>query len=84
MRLQLMMVPGRETPNMPSFVEHHMRVGHNVMTVIPESSAAHGIGWAQELIGLGEAEEYALAATTLEDVYIRLTGHTSEQAGVPV
>lgn len=27
----------------------------------------------------GEAEEYALAATTLEDVYIRLTGHRSEE-----
>jgi len=25
----------------------------------------------------GAAEEYALGATTLEDVYIRLTGHTS-------
>jgi hypothetical protein len=29
-------------------------------------------------MGSGVAEEYALAATTLEDVYIRLTGHRSE------
>jgi len=78
MRLQLMIVPGRETPEMPLFIEDHTRVGNNVMTVLAETDSAHAIGWAQELIGLGIAEEYALAATTLEDVYIRLTGHTSE------
>ena len=27
----------------------------------------------------GLAEEYALGATTLEDAYIRLTGHVSEE-----
>jgi ABC-2 type transport system ATP-binding protein len=80
MRLQLMMVPGRATPVMPTFVESDTRVGNNVIATIDESSAAHAIGWAQELIGLGDAEEYALAATTLEDVYIRLTGHRSEEA----
>ena len=78
MRLQVMLVPGRETPEMPAFVMNHTRVGNNVMTVVPETDSAHAIGWAQELVGLGVAEEYALAATTLEDVYIRLTGHTSE------
>jgi hypothetical protein len=50
------------------------------MTVIAEDEAAHAIGWAQELIGLGLAEEYALGAPTLEDVYIRLTGDV-EAAG---
>ena len=84
MRLQLMMVPGRETPEMPVFIENHTRVGNNVMTVVAESDAAHGIGWAQELMGLGITEEYALAATTLEDVYIRMTGHTSEDLDTEV
>jgi ABC-2 type transport system ATP-binding protein len=77
LRLQLMMIPGRPTPEMPPFVEHHTRVGNNVMNVISEADATVGIGWAQELMAGGLAEEYALAATTLEDVYIRLTGHTS-------
>lgn len=77
-RLQLMMVPGRPTPDMPSFVRDHTRVGNNVMAVIGEVDSFHAMGWAQELMGGGEAEEYALAATTLEDVYIRLTGHRSE------
>lgn len=84
MRLQLMMVPGQETPGMPDFVQDHTRVGNNVMTVLAEVDSAHAIGWAQELIGMGVAEEYALAATTLEDVYIRMTGHTSEDIDTEV
>ncbi len=81
MRLQLMMVPGHPTPAMPAFVHTHTRVGNNVIAVVDESDASHAIGWAQEQIGSALAEEYALAATTLEDVYIRLTGHLSEDAG---
>jgi ABC-2 type transport system ATP-binding protein len=77
LRLQLMMVPGQPTPELPAFVGNHTRVGNNVMNIISEADAAVGIHWAQELLAGGLAEEYALAATTLEDVYIRLTGHTS-------
>ncbi len=74
LRLQIMLTPRAETPELPPFVDDHTRAGNNLLTVIPENEAAHGIGWAQELMGLGVAEEYALGATTLEDVYIRLTG----------
>jgi ABC-2 type transport system ATP-binding protein len=74
MRLHLMLAPGAGTPEMAPFVLEHTRVGNNLMTLVDEAEAAHGIGWAQELMGLGIAEEYALGAATLEDVYIRLTG----------
>jgi ABC-2 type transport system ATP-binding protein len=74
LRLHVMLTPRVETPPLPPFVGHHTRMGHNLMAVVPEPEAAHAIGWAQELMGLGIAEEYALGATTLEDVYIRLTG----------
>jgi ABC-2 type transport system ATP-binding protein len=80
LRLQVMLAPRADTPVLPGFVEHHTRVGHNLMTVLPEAEAAHAIGWAQELIGLGLAEEYALGATTLEDVYIRLTGDVDAES----
>ncbi|MCU0280956.1 MAG: ABC transporter ATP-binding protein [Acidimicrobiia bacterium] len=80
LRLQVMLAPRAETPALPAFVQAHTRVGHNLMTVVAEEEAVHAIGWAQELIGLGLAEEYALGATTLEDVYIRLTGD-AEAAG---
>ncbi len=83
LRLQLMMVPGLPTPEMPPFVESHTRVGNNVMNIISEADATTGIHWAQDLMAGGVAEEYALAATTLEDVYIRLTGHTSANGDNP-
>jgi ABC-2 type transport system ATP-binding protein len=80
LRLQLMLVPGTATPDMAPFVKQHTRVGNNLITVIDEVDASHGIGWAQELIGLRIAEEYALGATTLEDVYVRHTGDITARA----
>jgi ABC-2 type transport system ATP-binding protein len=77
----MMLVPKAETPELPAFVRHHTRVGHNLVTTIDRAAASNGIGWAEELIGRGVAEEYALGATTLEDVYIRLTGHVSSDDG---
>ncbi len=49
------------------------------MTLIEEPRATDGIAWAQQAMQTGAIEEYALAATTLEDVYIRLTGHSSSE-----
>ena len=80
LRLQLMLVPGTDTPTLPEFISGEARVGNNLVTVVPESQGAEGIAWAQGMMAHGIAEEYALGATTLEDVYIRLTGTTSEAA----
>jgi ABC-2 type transport system ATP-binding protein len=77
MRLVVMMVPGAPDPMMPQFVNGTTRVGNNLATVIDERDITEGIKWAQSLIGDRKAEEYALGATSLEDVYIRLTGQTS-------
>jgi ABC-2 type transport system ATP-binding protein len=74
LRLQIMLTPRAETPALPAFVEQHTRVGNNLMCVVSEPQAAGSITWAQGLMALGIAEEYALGATTIEDVYIRLTG----------
>jgi ABC-2 type transport system ATP-binding protein len=81
LRLQVMLRPEAATPSLPSWVRQPVRVGHNLIATIDEADAAHGISWAADLIGGGAAEEYALGATTLEDVYIRLTGHTSADEG---
>ena len=78
LRLQLMLVPGTQPPPLPPLVHHHAQVGNNLIAVIDEGDASAGIGWAQQMMSAGVAEEYALGATTLEDVYIRLTGHTSD------
>ena len=79
MRLQVMLVPGSDTPELPAFVQDHARVSHNLLTVVGEADASHAIRWAQGLMDAGVAEEYALGATSLEDVYIRLTGDQSEE-----
>ena len=80
LRLQVMMTPGLEDPALPAFVSAEARVGNNLITVIDEAAASDGIAWAQRLMEEQIAEEYALGATTLEDVYIRLTGEQSEAA----
>jgi ABC-2 type transport system ATP-binding protein len=61
----------------PEFVVSSTRVSHNLATVIAEPDVGKAIEWAQGLIASDQAEEYALGATSLEDVYIRLTGEVS-------
>jgi ABC-2 type transport system ATP-binding protein len=80
MRLQVMLSPGQETPSLPPWAGVSTRVGHNLVTTIAETDAGAGIAWAASLIDAGAAEEYALSATTLEDAYIRLTSHMSNDA----
>jgi ABC-2 type transport system ATP-binding protein len=79
LRLQVMLSPGVATPELPPLVREHSRVGNNLLAVIDEDRAGDGIAWARRLMGDGTAEEYALGAITLEDAYIRLTGHTSAE-----
>ena len=73
MRLQVMLVPGVDTPEPPAWSGPPVRVGNNLVTTIAEADAPSGISWAAGLIDAGVAEEYALGASTLEDAYIRLT-----------
>jgi ABC-2 type transport system ATP-binding protein len=79
LRLQVMLAPGMPTPEMPPLAREHSRVGNLLTSVIDEDRAGDGIAWARSLMGQGVAEEYALGAITLEDAYIRLTGHLSEE-----
>lgn len=79
LRLQVMLSPGVATPELPPLVREHSRVGNNLLAVIDEDRAGDGIAWARRLMRDGTAEEYALGAITLEDAYIRLTGHTSAE-----
>lgn len=79
LRLQLMLRPGEPTPQLPELVLRHTRAGNNLIAVIPEDAAAAAIDWARSAMTTGTAEEYALGATTLEDVYIRLTGDVAEE-----
>jgi ABC-2 type transport system ATP-binding protein len=74
LRLQVSLSPLAETPRLPPFARHHTRLGRRLHLLIEERSAADAIQWARPLMASGVAEEYALGAVTLEDVYIRLIG----------
>ncbi len=74
LRLQFSLTPGVEAPAPPPFVLEHARLRRRHHFIIEESDAAQAIGWAGRLVESGTAEEYALGASTLEDVYIRLIG----------
>ncbi len=78
LRLQLMLAPGRATPALPPWAGPAVRVGNNLVTTIAEADASVAIAWAAEMTNAGSAEEYALGAMTLEDAYIRLTSHMSD------
>ena len=78
LRLQVMLVPGSDTPATPPWLSSAVRVGNSLVTALDEGCAGQGIAWAQGLVDAGTAEEYALGASTLEDAYIRLTGHVSD------
>jgi ABC-2 type transport system ATP-binding protein len=77
LRLQIMLAPRAAVPELPGWLSHVTRVGHNLIGTIDQSDGPLGITWARDLVANSVAEEYALGATTLEDVYIRLTGHAS-------
>jgi ABC-2 type transport system ATP-binding protein len=77
LRLQVMLVPRAPTPELPGWLSQATRVGHNLIGTIDQSYGPTGIAWARDLVDRSVAEEYALGATTLEDVYIRLTGQVS-------
>jgi ABC-2 type transport system ATP-binding protein len=77
LRLQVMLAPRAATPELPIWISHATRVGHNLIGTINQADGALGLAWSRDLVAQSIAEEYALGATTLEDVYLRLTGHAS-------
>jgi ABC-2 type transport system ATP-binding protein len=74
LRLQVNLTPGKDPPPPPDFARQHNRLGRRLHLQINESDATQAIRWARPLVESGVAEEYALGASTLEDVYIRLIG----------
>jgi ABC-2 type transport system ATP-binding protein len=76
LRLQVMLVPGTDDPELPPFLQTEARVGNTLITLVPEADVPAALHWAQGRMAAGVAEEYALGATSLEDIYVRLTTAT--------
>ena len=73
LRLQVMLTPGVDDPALPAWLRTEARVGNTLIMLVAENDVPAGLDWAQGLMSDGIAEEYALGATSLEDVYVRLT-----------
>lgn len=78
MRLQVMLQPAASTPPAPAFVTEVVRSRNRLLGLVDHRDVGKAIRWAQDLMAADVAEEYAIAATTLEDVYIRLTREVTE------
>lgn len=74
LRLRLNLKPGAVSPPLPDLVQGDIRVGRCLYLLVDQGNAVDAIHWARSLVEDGCAEEYALGAATLEDVYIRLIG----------
>lgn len=74
LRLELHLPPDAPDPELPPFLVHHTRIGRRLLLGVAEEDAARALDWSQSRLASGIAEEYALAATSLEDVYLRLIG----------
>jgi ABC-2 type transport system ATP-binding protein len=74
LRLLVRLMPGAAVTDLPALVRHHVRLRNRLHLVIDETGAVAAIEWARGLMASGVAEEYALGATTMEDVYLRLIG----------
>jgi ABC-2 type transport system ATP-binding protein len=74
MRLELVMEPTAEKPELPEFLSKTVDLGSRLMSSVSEKDIGSAIEWASEMKEAGIAEEYSLGPTTLEDAYIRMIG----------
>jgi ABC-2 type transport system ATP-binding protein len=84
LRLQIRLAPGCEAPALPGFVLRRLELRSRLHLVVDEARAAEAVEWARSLMASGIAEEYALGATTVEDVYLRLIGRDDALEGAEI
>jgi ABC-2 type transport system ATP-binding protein len=75
MRLELVLEPKAEAPELPPFLQHPVVTGRRVVGRLQESDVASAVHWARSLREQSVAEEYAVGPITLEDVYLAAVGH---------
>jgi ABC-2 type transport system ATP-binding protein len=75
MRLELVLEPRAEAPELAGVLDNPVITGRRVMGRLPEPRVASAIQWAQDLREQGIVEEYSVGPITLEDVYLSTVGH---------
>ena len=74
LRLELVLEPGTEPPEMAPFVRRSTLNGHRMLATVSAHLASQAAAWGQELRRNRLIEEFSLAPATLEDVYVEVVG----------
>jgi ABC-2 type transport system ATP-binding protein len=76
LRMELVLEPGAPPPALPGFVARPLVTGGRLVGRVGPASAGEAATWASRLERDGRIEEFAIAPSTLEDVYVELVGRT--------
>jgi ABC-2 type transport system ATP-binding protein len=80
MRLELVLEPRAQAPELPGFLHHMVITGRRVIGRVEGGDVGPSIQWARELKDRNVVEEYAIGPITLEDVYLSAVGRGDAQA----
>jgi len=78
LRLEIVLEPGTEIPQVPEFVTSSTVVGLHVMAHLPADRADAALRWMEELKAKGCVDEFGITPASLEDVYVELVGKVAE------
>jgi ABC-2 type transport system ATP-binding protein len=81
MRLELVLEPRAEAPELPGFIDKPVTTGRRIMGRLREAEVAAAVQWASGLRERGVLEEYSVGPITLEDVYLATVGHDEAYDG---
>lgn len=74
LRVELVLDPGAPPPALPAAVSRPISSAGRLVGRIAPADAGAVAAWASELERQGRIEEFAIAPSTLEDVYVELVG----------
>jgi ABC-2 type transport system ATP-binding protein len=81
LRLEIVLEPGNQAPDMPDFVTSCTVVGLHVMAHLPANRADAALRWMEELKAQGCVDEFGMTPASLEDVYVELVGKVADANG---
>lgn len=76
MRVELTLEPQAEMPQVPDIVQNSTVTGRRLIGRIKEADIAAVVQWARILKEQSVVEEYSISPASLEDVYLKVVGHT--------
>ena len=82
MRLELVLEPRAEVPELPAFLDRPVVTGRRIMGRLRRPTWPPAVQWAGGLREQGVVEEYAVGPITLEDVYLAAVGHDERRGSL--